>query len=36
MLESEQRFEIIGTLRRMPQNFTFRGLPEDVRNDYLL
>ena len=36
MLESEQRFEIIGALRRMPQNFTFRGLPEDVRNDYLL
>ena len=25
-----------GTLRRMPRNFTFRGLPEDVRNDYLL
>lgn len=36
MLESEQRFEIVGVLRRMPQNFTFRGLPEDVRNDYLL
>ena len=36
MLESKQRFEIIGALRRMPQNFTFRGLPEDVRNDYLL
>lgn len=36
MLESKQRSEIIGALRGMPQNFTFRGLPEDVRNDYLL
>lgn len=36
MLESDKRAEIMGSLRRMPQNFTFRGLPEDVRNDYLL
>lgn len=36
MLESDKRAEIMGSLRRMPQNFTFRGLPEDVRNNYLL
>jgi hypothetical protein len=34
MLESEQRFEIIGTLRRMPQNFLFKGLPDDIKDDY--
>ena len=36
MLESEQRFEIIGTLRRMPQNFLFKGLPDDIKDDYKL
>lgn len=36
MLESEQRSEIIGTLRRMPQNFLFKGLPDDIKDDYKL
>lgn len=36
MLESEQRFEIIGALRRMPQNFLFKGLPDDIKDDYKL
>lgn len=36
MLESEQRFEIIGALRRLPQNFLFKGLPDDIKDDYKL
>lgn len=36
MLESEQRFEIVGVLRRMPQNFLFKGLPDDIKDDYKL
>ena len=36
MLESEQRFEIIGVLRRMPQNFLFNGLPDGIKDDYKL
>lgn len=36
MLESEQRFEIIGALRRTPQNFRFMGFPDDIKDDYKL
>ena len=36
MLESEQRFEIIGALRRTPQNFRFMGFPDDTKDDYKL
>lgn len=36
MLESEQRFEIIAALRRLPQNFLFKGLPDDIKDDYKL
>lgn len=36
MLESEQRFEIVGVLRRLPQNFLFKGLPDDIKDDYKL
>ena len=29
-------FEIIGVLRRMPQNFLFNGLPDGIKDDYKL